>query len=231
MRTSRPRRPVVICLVGRKGGLGKTTIGVSLVVEYHRRGLRVLFVDLDCEDLYGSATWWAERAAEHGVEIPPVVAMGNNVLADLPTLGQGYDLVVVDTPGAAERRTIFAMGMSTLALMPCGPSPIELAKMRATIDQVQDTQHAHPRLLAAIVATRVDRQTTMGRACRPTLLETEVPVLETVLSDAVGVAYALGMGRGPTTYEPRSEAAQETIALADELERLIPTLKRSKRAT
>src|SRR5262245_59220139 len=43
------RAPMIVAVVGRKGGIGKTTISVNLGGALAARGLRVLLVDLDSQ--------------------------------------------------------------------------------------------------------------------------------------------------------------------------------------
>ncbi len=50
----------VIGVIGRKGGVGKTTVAVHLAAEYAARKRKVVVVDADIQ---GSATYWADPAA------------------------------------------------------------------------------------------------------------------------------------------------------------------------
>ncbi len=47
----------IIGVIGRKGGVGKTTVAVHLAAEYASPRRKVIIVD---GDMQGSATYWAE---------------------------------------------------------------------------------------------------------------------------------------------------------------------------
>jgi chromosome partitioning protein len=85
----------VIAVGSPKGGVGKTTAAVTLATIVARQGQRVLLVDCDANR---SALDWCAGADE---AIPLDVSDGRD-LAALRRLREstGYDLAVVDLPGA-----------------------------------------------------------------------------------------------------------------------------------
>lgn len=88
-----------VCAVGSpKGGVGKTTTAVTLAAIAARGlGLRVMLVDCDSNR---SALDWTERAGD----AIPVDAVDGQDLTRLRQLRRatGYDLAVLDLPGARE---------------------------------------------------------------------------------------------------------------------------------
>ena len=112
-----------------------------------------------------------------------------------------------------------ALSISNLAVLPCGPAGPELWALPATVDQVREVQEVRPALVAAILVTKKQVNTVIGRQARAAVLEAGCDVLDTEWFYRVTYAEAISAGQGPTTYEPTSEAASETRALANELER------------
>lgn len=209
-------RPLVIAVVGQKGGAGKSTLAIALGAEWHRRGVRVLLVDADDEQR--TALTWAEVAGELEHDAPQVIALGDNVHTEVRRLAGGYDVVLIDTPGRNGRRTTRALQVARLALLPCGPSGPEIWAMDASLTQARDVAALTPELELAIVIVRKQPGTVIGRRARVILDEAEVPILDTELEYRVTYAEAVTGGQGPTVYEPHSTAAEEVRRLVAELE-------------
>lgn len=207
----------IISVAGQKGGAGKSTTALSLAAEYHARGLRVLVVDADDEQR--TALTWGDVADEAEIAAPPVIRMGDAIRTQLPALAAPYEVVLIDCPGRNGRRTAFALGLSDLAILPIGPTGPEIWTVRATLDQVADVQAIRPYLDAAILITRKQPGTVIGNRARAALEACECDVLDTEVHYRVGYGEAITAGRGPTTYEPASDAAHEIRALADEVAR------------
>lgn len=93
------RAPKVLAISSPKGGVGKTTTAVNLAHLATLEGYRVFLVDAD-PNL--SATEWVDSAGERMTfDIEAVDKVQEGSLARLREL-DGFDLVVVDLPGAKE---------------------------------------------------------------------------------------------------------------------------------
>jgi chromosome partitioning protein len=225
----------VIALVGKKGGVGKTTLAVCLAVYWHSRGFRVLVLDGDHDDRDGSALEWAEVAREHGGSSPTVVALegvpDKRVIASkLRAFAEAFDIVLVDTPGAVHPRTVYALSETDLVLMPCGPSGFEIWRMRRVVEQVRAAQRLRPNLDAAIVVTRKQVGTVLGANAAAELRALKCDVLKTELSYRIDYAESTTGGLGPTTYRHNTKASEETAALGHEVEKRLGLKAPSKRA-
>jgi chromosome partitioning protein len=210
--------PLIISLAGQKGGIGKSTLAIAIAAEWHFRGLRVLVIDADDEQR--TALTWSEVAAELELDAPPVRALGDDIRSRLPAMlaAEPFDVVIIDTPGRVGKRTTFALSVSHVALLPCGPTGPEVWAMDGTLEQARDVAAVTGELEIAIVVTRRQPGTVIGRRARVVLDDTEVPVLDTELDFRVTYGEAITAGLGPTTYDPESEAAREVRRLISELE-------------
>lgn len=209
---------MLIALVSQKGGCGKSTLAISLAVEWHRRGLRTLLVDADPQ---GTSLTWGELAAEKGHEGPAVIAMGDNLRADLPGIAGGYEATVIDTPGRHSKRTIGALAHADLALIPCGPSPADLWALGETIALVSEAIEYRPALKAAIVVNGSQRRTALSKAARTAVEGSGFPTLRTALGQRVAFAEAVAAGRGVTSVASGGDAANELRRVADEVESML----------
>lgn len=208
-----------IAFVGQKGGTGKTTTAICVAAESLARGRRVLLVDADPQ---GTTRTWGEIAAEEGHPCPSVVAMGAVLHHpnQLPTLAEGYDLVVIDCPPRHGEIQRSALMVADLAVMPCGPSGVDAWAMAESLDLVREAQVVRPNLQAVLLVTRKTR-TVLGANARSALAEAGVPILATELGFRVAYQEAPPAGLGVTTYAPNDQAAVEVRALVDELEDLL----------
>lgn len=210
---------MIVAIGQRKGGVGKTTTALSLATEAVARGLRVLVVDADDQR---SAAVWAEVAAEHGRTGPTVVEMTKPTLhrpEALPTLAPNFDLVLVDLPPRSDALTRSALMVADVLVSPSGGHALDVWALGETLALIEEAQVAKPALKAAIVITRAQATNAIGRGARGVLEDAGVPVLRAALGLRVTYPEAIAAGMGPTTYAPKSEAADEVRALFDEINR------------
>ena len=204
-----------IAVCGQKGGVGKTTIAVSLASELHARGARVLLLDTDPQR---SAMTWAEVASEAEADVPPVVGAGANLhhRGQLDAIARDYEHVIIDCPprhGAILRSALLACD---LAVLPCGPQAVDAWALAETLETVGEVRAMHPEVRAAIVVTRVQRGTVVGRSVREALGSCGVPLLSSQLSYRVAYQEALAAGLGAGQYAPGA-ARVEIQTLTDEV--------------
>src|SRR3712207_5641635 len=104
----------VLALVTQKGGTGKSSLAVSLAVAAVERGLKVAVIDTDPQGT--AANWHTRRQAE----APEVATVAWSQLSSrLYALSRdGYDLVVVDTPGSDSHAANAAIREAHLCLLP-----------------------------------------------------------------------------------------------------------------
>ena len=205
----------VVALCGQKGGAGKTTLAISLASEWHRRGHRALLVDLDPQ---GTATTWADIAAEEGLGGPVVVGMGDSVRVQLPDLARDYDVVVVDCPPRAGKRTVGALMVADLAILPCAASPADLWALSEAMDIVGQATALRPELKVRIALNQVVATSTLGKDIEAALAELTVERMRMVVRHRVEMARTLATGLGVTSARPSCLAAAEIRRWVDEVE-------------
>ena len=210
---------VILAFVGQKGGVGKSTAAVCVAGELVRLGRSVLLVDSDPQ---GTARTWAEVASESGRPVPTVAAMGATMHRpdQLPRLRAGFDCVVIDCPPRAGDVQRAALMVADVAVLPCGPSAPDAWALAGSLDLVAEARALRPELVAAVLLTRVQAHTALGRGAREVLAEGGLPVLRASLGYRVAYAESLAAGMGATEYAPGDLAAGEVHALVGELERL-----------
>lgn len=128
---------MILALVNLKGGTAKTTSAVYLAHALHERGRRVLLVDADPQ---GSALEWSELAEDWPV---PTVALPTRRLHQRlgDVTGDRFDDLVIDTPPLEEHAGVVASALRVVSdvLIPVAPTPIEVRRVAAVAEAVEDS--------------------------------------------------------------------------------------------
>ena len=121
-------------VIGRKGGIGKTTVAVHLAGELVARGRDVAFVDADPQ---GSASHWAEpgRLPFKVQHLPVTVDDLEPWLRKIRAIKS--DVLVLDCPPHLDAALGAAVALSQLVLIPCGPSGLDLLTIRLASDETE----------------------------------------------------------------------------------------------
>ena len=217
--------PLIFACVGDKGGTGKTTVATNLAAELQHRYGRVLLVDGEGRD----AKAWAERGRDsrHEPSTPTTVDMGADMhrSGQLPAMRMQYAHIVIDTPPGDQtgptkiRRS--ALLVADVAIVICRPSQHNLNAIGLTLDLLDEVRETvRPDLKAALVITHAPSTRTriMERSIIALRGEQDIHVCQNMLTlrnAPIGEAEAAGVGI--TVYKPKSKAAFEMRALADEL--------------
>lgn len=191
----------VILIAARKGGAGKSTLTRNLGVAAAQDGLRVLLIDLDEQQTLRK--WWRRREAEIPAmfdEDPEPTA-----LTDLLPRLDGFDLVLIDTPGQSFDWLQSIAQLADLVLLPVRPSPPDLEAIGETLGHVRRSQTDY-----AFVLSQARRTKLSAEAVR--VIAGHGPLAPTNLAMRVSHEEADVTGHGATEY-PDPRAAAEVAAL------------------
>lgn len=206
-----------LVVAGLKGGVGKTTLSTNLAVCLLRAGHRTLLVDTDPER---TCLVWSSKAADAGLEGPPVVHIeGRSLRKDLASVSQGFDAVVIDSPGNNGTEARAAMLVADVVLLPVVPGGPDMWLLQRTVALLEDARQVRPNLRAVVVFNRADT-TTLARTSRTALEGLDVAVLEHAVTRRVAFGEAMLSGQGVVDYAPESDAAREIRRLTKALLRM-----------
>jgi chromosome partitioning protein len=202
--------------MNQKGGVGKTTLAISLAAAFAGRKMRVLLVDADPQ---GSALdWIAVRAADTpfaAVGIPkPIVHL------ELPKLARDYDIMVIDGPPRIYEVARSAVMASDAVLIPVLPSQFDVWAAEETVKLLGECATYKERLKAAFVINRKIANTAIGRDVAKALKQYPQPVLQTAVCQRVAFAES-ARGRTVLELDADSAASKEIQSLAKEVLKLV----------
>lgn len=210
---------MIVSFQSQKGGVGKSTLALSVAYEWMYRGRNVLLVDADPQ---GTCRVAADVSRERAHEAPTIIGMGATLHRpnELPKLAKSYDDVVIDTPAGVGEVAQSALMVSDLVVVPAAPG-LDAWSVSKTVDLIKMAQQGRrPELQAVLVVARKITGTVLGQGARKVLSEAGLPVLKAETCNRVAWSEAPLSGLGLNRYEPHGAAAEELTALVNELARL-----------
>lgn len=205
----------VIAVANQKGGVGKTTTCINLAGALIESGYSVSVADLNNEQR--SAYKWANR----GDNLKSVVftISDKKPRAEIEKLKNNSDFVIIDTAPELMTPALKAALLSSLIIIPCTPSPLDLESAEDTIDLIEEADKPFI-LLSSCVRTG----TTLGVQLRETLKKIG-KTFESVIYQRVDIVEAAITGQWVGDYKRGSKAHQEYQQLAQELINILEVSK------
>jgi chromosome partitioning protein len=206
----------IIALVQRKGGVGKTTLAVSVAAELHRRGSSVALIDSDPQL---SASQWA---ALGNLQFPIYQVILNDQMTvdwarDVRAVAANHGHVIIDT-APSMRAVSTSIAIANIAMVPCTPSGLDLdstVKTLEIINQIRKLRGGYPKVI--LIPNRVDPRTSEGKQ-----LVAELASFGEVVSSTVGyrIGFVRAFSDGHSIHEMANgqEGHGEIQDLCDRLE-------------
>lgn len=197
---------MIVALTNSKGGVGKTTLAVHLVVWWQELGVPVALVDADTQG--ASSRWLAEASPETAVYR---LQTADEILDRVPALQQEFAQVIVDGPAGLSDVTRAILLVADLALLPCGPSALDLRAASEAIRVVKQARRIREGVPAAVlVPNKLQVQYRLSRELVETASSLDIPSTGGL---RLRQAYADAAGQGAVVWRlgPRAEPAANEI--------------------
>jgi chromosome partitioning protein len=215
----------IIGVCGRKGGSGKTTVAVHLAAEIASKikahGAKVVLVDCDPQ---GSASYWSEpgnlpmEVHHMPIESEAKVAEWSKAIRNIKA-----EVIILDSPPHLDAALGGVIGLSDVAVVPCGPSGLDLMATAETVGLIRDIREARgegkPKIV--LVPNRTDHRTASGRELTGVLSDLGEMVAPEVRS-RTAFSDAFNVGQWVGEYSPGSLAHEEMKALTVFVLRQLP---------
>jgi chromosome partitioning protein len=207
---------VILSILNQKGGVGKTTLSISLAAAWAARKQRVLLVDADPQ---GSALDWVAARGEQAAPFQ-AIGMAKPILhVELPKMRKDFDAILIDGPPRVYDVAKSAVMASDAVLIPVLPSQFDAWAAEETVKLLQECAAYKPTLKSAFVINRKIANTAIGRDIAKALKQYPIPVLSASMCQRVAFAEC---AHGKTVFEmdPDSAASREAQVLAREVGKL-----------
>jgi len=192
----------------QKGGVGKSTLSVHAAVWLSEKGKNVAVVDADAQ---ASSSMWLKEASP---ALPVFRLMTpDDVLNELPRIQAEFEYVIFDGPGAISEVNRAALLLADTALLPCGPTVLDLWSTDTTaalVRQAQMIRKGPPQ--AIFIPSKVRRRHRMSAEFVETAKSFGIPVSRGIrlldsYADAVGQGTVVWR-MGPRAIEAGTEIQQ-----------------------
>ena len=195
----------VVAVVAEKGGVGKTTLALTLAVAAVQAGRKVAVFDLDPQ---ATAAQWTDRRTQ---EFPWVVATPATRLdaAIAHAKGQNVDFIVIDTPPHAGTDAVEAARRADLVLVPVEPHLYTLE----TLPKLGDLLKLAGGASALFVVSKAAVQGKEGQDAAAYIKAQGFAVCPVTLHLRAAHRHAGNVGQTAQEYEPKSKAAEESLQL------------------
>ncbi|MBI3709606.1 MAG: ParA family protein [Proteobacteria bacterium] len=202
----------VFTIAQQKGGAGKTTLAAQLAIAWIAQRRRIAVVDIDPQ---GSLSHWIElrrQSMGSAIGFTPSTLSGWRLAGEVERLMRLHDALLIDSPPHAMTEARIAVRAATLVIVPVQPSPLDLWATRPTLELAR-AEH-RPVLL---VVNRMPSRATLAHDMIGKLAAYEIGVARTTIGNRIAFAASMAVGSGVVETEPGSPAAQEIIALGEEI--------------
>lgn len=196
----------VIAVIAEKGGVGKSTLTLSLAVSAVLAGRKVAVLDTDPQS---TSSKWTDRRSN---EMPWVVPTHAARLAAAieQAQAQGVDLVVIDTPPHAANEMADAVRLADFVLVPMEPHINSLETLPKLADLLKLAGGTE---VTSFVINKAPTQGPEAKQAAEYIAEQGFVVCPVVVHTRAAVRHAGNVGEAVPEYEPDGKAALEALQL------------------
>ncbi len=200
---------MIIVTANQKGGVGKSTIAVHLVFWLREHGIDTALVDADMQN---SSSLWAKSIDP---KLPVYRYQEYEKIYEAKNLQKKHAMIVIDAPGGLGEATRAAFMVAHLALIPCGPSVLDLRSAHEVVRVLNSVKGFRKNMpYAVFVPNRVQGRYRLSKE----LLDTAAQLGFDDISSPLGLRQAYADAPGQNTLVWKMGAGAK--AASDEMLKL-----------
>ena len=165
-------KPMIIGIVGLKGGTAKTVTAMYLAAAAHKQGNTVTVIDADSEQ---SALNWASNGLDFDV-----VTADKALSKQAKALKQAGHIVLIDN-SPNSRDLLYSTALcSDRVVVPTGATGQEVNRLAPTLQILHEVEESRDVAITSILLTKYDRRRVLSREFLEVFAE--YPLLDTKIS-------------------------------------------------
>jgi chromosome partitioning protein len=194
------KKPLVLAIVARKGGVGKSTFARSIAVQALLNGYKAAIIDADEQ---GTSFKWSRRRKENA---PAVMQLGARAVSEaiVELKARGADCIVIDTPPHDQPVINIVAEAADAALIVTQPYPDDLQEVGIAAGILQ--RLGKP---AGIILNNTPTRANALTMARGALAAFPMPTCPTAITHLMAHPYASADGQTAQEREPNGKAATE----------------------
>ena len=185
----------IISVINTKGGVGKTTIVISIAEFLIKSKFKVCLIDIDSQK---SLLNWCEDISKEKREV--IYSQGKHLLKTINKIKDQYDYIVIDTSPAVNTDTIHCVQNSNICLIPVTPSQLDIYAINNIVDIIftQKDFKAFFLLNKVIFGAKI---TERAIKALNDIGQNKIKLLEQKIFNRVGYAQSIEEGVGPLSIK------------------------------
>lgn len=199
----------ILAFANQKGGVGKTTLSMSVAGTLASWDLDVLVVDADLQQ--SASSWSTQSDEKFPADIISLGEVGKDINAHLEPYVDKYDVIIVDCPPSAELESNNQILLvCDLVIVPIAPSPLDIWSAIRTVEQtITAAQKINTELEGRLVLNQYLSNTSLSQLLLEAVESDEqlIPVLETRIHQRVAYRHAALAGVPVQTFKSRAQRA------------------------
>jgi chromosome partitioning protein len=206
-----------LAVISRKGGAGKTTLSINLILSAHQAGWKTLLADIDPQR---SASDALRARGEPGPALAEITA-GKLFHTRSQAAHDAYDVMLIDTPASPDADVVLAVNSADLCLLVCRPTFLDIASAARSAEMIRRLGKAGLIVLNQAPSKRGGVEPASMRQAVEALRFCGLPIAPVGLRSRTIYQQAIARGLSVGEWDARAPAVQEIDRLWSHLAALL----------